>query len=330
MFPNLEVMKSNLYKDMFRDEYSYINEALEKSLNSTEEEDKILAEHQAKGFGSLQNKRLKIGNNQYKTVGKAEGRQLSNSLNPLKQVSKNSMNIKNTPSITSTQDGKQPLQAKSYEFGTVSSMTRRLPTSRPTSSASSKAASLLSLQPQQPISRSNTNSAVTSSLSHKRPATSIQSRAVRGGTKSTSGAHSSTSPLKPRSRSTASTGRSRVNTGNNISSSNVHPKLAEANSKTTIGYRAGRPLAKKIKRSLDLNTNTNQQNQDFNDDIDMLDEQNSNSDDEQGQIRNKQMLEEFGEEDKKIVEQLKKIYMGDLAEEDEDDEENCFQIPVVE
>lgn len=297
-------MKSNLYKDMFRDEYSYINEALEKSLNSTEEEDKILAEHQAKGFGSLRGKRIKTANNECKTIGKAQGRQLSSTLNPLKQASKNSLNIKKVPSITSAKDGKQPLQAKSYEIGTVSSMTRRLPTSRPTSSASSKAASLLSLQPQHTQSQP---------LSHKRSATSVQSRVIGGNTKSTSGA-SNTSPNKPRSRSAASITRGRLNTSTNI----IHPKLAEANSKTTIGYHAGRPLAKKIKRSLDLNMD---QNQEVDDDVNMLDE--SNSEDE---VQNKAMMEDFEEEDRKIVEQLKTIYMGDLAEVDEE----CFQIPVLE
>jgi len=311
---------------MFRDEYSYINEAVEKSLNSTEEEDKILAEHQAKGFGSLRGKRLKTAHNEYKTVGKAEGRQLSNALNPLKQVSKNSSNIKKVQSITSIKSGKLPLQAKSYEFGTVSSMTRRLPTSRPTSSASSKtAASLLSLQP---LSRSNTNSAtVTSSLSHKRSATSIQSRVAGNNIKPTPGANGSMSPAKPRSRSAVSASRARLNTS--TSTSNVHPKLAEVNSKTTIGYHAGRPLAKKIKRSLDLNMNQRNRELD-NGDMDMLDDCCSDqSGDEQDQSRNDEMMKDIEEEDRKIVEQLKMIYIGDLTEEDEDDEEECFQIPVL-
>ena len=267
-------MRSNLYNDMFRDEYAYINEAVEKSLNSTEEEDRIIAENEAKGFG--------FNMNAYKTIGKAQGKGVLSVTTNTQLKKRPALDIKKTstlikPITTTTTIKKQPLQAKSYENGTISSIANRVP-SRPTSSASSKAASLLSLQP---VSSNTFKQRPT--LGHKRSASTLTTKVPA----------KSTSAPASRSRSTTSTSRRVIN-----------PKLAEVNSKTTVGYAAGRPLAKRVKR-----------------DINIADEQNMVTTTD----KISDVIDEH-DEDLDIVKQLQSIYVGNDLEDDEDD---CFQIPIL-
>lgn len=249
---------------MFRDEYKYIDEVFEKAIQSTEEEDKIIAEADVNGLNMF-------SGNAYKTIGKTRGRE---TVQTIREVKKAPLSEKGSKILT--QRKTQPLQAKSYEPSSVSSLNRRLP-SRPTSSASHKAASLLSQQP-----NAGAGSRAKPIMERKR-STSVASATSRA---SGQGTYS-----KPRASSTSRP------------ASIVNPKLAEINSKTSIGYSSGRPLAKKVQQS--LKTLSREPSFDENDVVDF----------------------DVNEEIDAVASLLAICNPSGLSGIDEDDED-CYQIPM--